>query len=97
MEEVKKSPYCGEEILVTAKKCKHCGEWLDKTANNSSTKSESNRISNSAKMENIYRVARRAVEDGSSSQLLNSYPKIRNVINIISKNSKVYKILKFIS
>lgn len=23
-------PYCGEEILATAKKCKHCGEWLDK-------------------------------------------------------------------
>ena len=23
-------PYCGEEILAVAKKCKHCGEWLDK-------------------------------------------------------------------
>ena len=23
-------PYCGQEILVTAKKCKHCGEWLEK-------------------------------------------------------------------
>lgn len=22
-------PYCGEEILAVAKKCKHCGEWLD--------------------------------------------------------------------
>lgn len=22
-------PYCGEEILAIAKKCKHCGEWLD--------------------------------------------------------------------
>lgn len=21
-------PYCGEEILANAKKCKHCGEWL---------------------------------------------------------------------
>lgn len=24
-----KCPYCGEEILQTAKKCKHCGEWLN--------------------------------------------------------------------
>lgn len=24
-------PYCGEQILATAKKCKHCGEWLDES------------------------------------------------------------------
>ncbi len=28
MEETKKCPFCGEEILSIAKKCKHCGEWL---------------------------------------------------------------------
>lgn len=27
--ETKQCPYCGEEILVVAKKCKHCGEFLD--------------------------------------------------------------------
>lgn len=27
--ETRKCPYCGEEILIVAKKCKHCGEWLD--------------------------------------------------------------------
>ena len=31
MEEKKNCPYCGEEILAVAKKCKHCGEWLDKS------------------------------------------------------------------
>ena len=25
-------PYCGEEILAVARKCKHCGEWLKPTA-----------------------------------------------------------------
>ncbi|MGN0018516.1 MAG: hypothetical protein ACI37S_05695 [Candidatus Gastranaerophilaceae bacterium] len=32
--ETKKCPFCGEEILATAKKCKHCGEWLEKSENN---------------------------------------------------------------
>lgn len=32
MEQEKKNcPYCGEEIMASAKKCKHCGEWLIKT------------------------------------------------------------------
>jgi predicted ATP-dependent serine protease len=30
-EETKKCPYCSELILATAKKCKHCGEWLEES------------------------------------------------------------------
>ena len=28
-QETKRCPFCGEEILAIAKKCKHCKEWLD--------------------------------------------------------------------
>lgn len=30
MEDTKICPYCGEEIKAVAKKCWHCGKWLDK-------------------------------------------------------------------
>ena len=31
MAETKQCPFCGEEININAKKCKHCGEWLEET------------------------------------------------------------------
>jgi hypothetical protein len=30
MEDMKKCPFCGGEISIDAKKCRHCGEWLEK-------------------------------------------------------------------
>jgi hypothetical protein len=30
MSRITQCPYCGEEIADAAKKCKHCGEWLDR-------------------------------------------------------------------
>ena len=38
MAETKNCPYCGEEILAVAKKCKHCGEWLDGSHQNEEVK-----------------------------------------------------------
>lgn len=32
MSETKICPHCGGEILAVAKKCKHCGQWLDEDA-----------------------------------------------------------------
>ena len=29
MENTRRCPYCGEEIMADAKKCKYCGEWLE--------------------------------------------------------------------
>ncbi len=28
--EKKECPFCGEEVLIKAKKCRYCGEWFDK-------------------------------------------------------------------
>jgi len=33
MGETTNCPFCGEEILAVAKRCKHCGEWLDGSEN----------------------------------------------------------------
>ncbi len=37
MSETKQCPYCGGEILAVAKKCKHCGKWLEQASANETT------------------------------------------------------------
>lgn len=43
-EEKKRCPFCGEEIMAVAKKCKHCGSWLDESSKPSNTKQEINNV-----------------------------------------------------
>jgi len=44
MKEVKKCPFCGEEILAAANKCKHCGEWLDNEAASKTSQSQPEQV-----------------------------------------------------
>lgn len=39
-------PYCGEEIMATAKKCKHCNEFLDPELRSISQQQMSNIVNN---------------------------------------------------
>ena len=39
--ETKKCIYCGKDILIVAKKCKHCGKWLDEKSTSYTPQSKS--------------------------------------------------------
>lgn len=85
--------FCGEEILTTAKKCKHCGEWLTKGAND---KEKNQKLKND---ENIFyqdenvKVTQSRFTVGSDTYAMRN---ISSVTNFEIKKSKTNPILLLI-
>ena len=65
--QTKTCPYCGEEILAIAKKCKHCGEFLDKEVITDSSKVNSLDVNDSWKRR--FKVVEQQVEKNSGNIL----------------------------
>lgn len=64
-EEMKVCPFCGEEILAVAKKCKHCGEFLDgEKPNTESSNSPIDNANVNEKWKERFRLIERIAVDG---------------------------------
>ncbi len=82
-------PVCGEEILTTAKKCKHCGEWLDKE-NTSKVTNESNTEEKVFYQDDNVLVTQSRFTVGSETYAMRN---ISSVTNFEIKKSKIFPFL----
>ena len=90
-------PYCSEEVAAAAKKCKHCGEWLDKQPK--STEVQSSSISHEPINYALYNILCYAAMGFSLASFIYNLDGVFDyidAINVKDENRLLVQILSFI-